>query len=76
MEDNLFEARLGIIDTVRGVLLDLADINSVEEAQRADLIEQMGDVADMILDVLGLQVVSYDELNNEVMAKIELTPIQ
>lgn len=76
MEDNLFDARLGVIDTIRGVLLDLADINSVEEAQRADLIEQMGDVADMILDVLNLQIVSYDEKTNEVLAKLELAPIQ
>lgn len=76
MEDNLFDARLGVIDTIRGILLDLADINSVEEPQRADLIEQMGDVADMILDVLNLQIVSYDEKTNEVVAKLELAPIQ
>lgn len=76
MEDNFFDARLGVIDTIRGVLLDLADIESVEEPQRADLIEQMGDVADMILDVLNLQIVSYDEQTNEVIAKLELAPIQ
>ena len=76
MEDNLFEARLGIIDTIRGVLLELADINSLEESQRAEMVEQMGDLADMILDVLNLQVMSYDENSNEVVAKIDLAPIQ
>lgn len=76
MEDNLFDARLGIIDTIRGVLLELADIDSVEETARVELVEQMGDVADMLLEVLNLQVVSYNEETHEVVAKIELAPIQ
>ena len=76
MEDNLFDARLGIIDTIRGVLLELADIDSVEEPTKVELVEQMGDVADMILEVLNLQVVSYNEETNEVVAKIDLAPIQ
>lgn len=76
MEDNIFDARLGIIDTIRGILLELADIDSVEESNKVELVEQMGDVADMILEVLNLQVVSYDEATHEVIAKIELAPIQ
>lgn len=76
MEDSLAEARLGVIDTIRGVLLELADIESVEGDNRVQLVEQMGDVADMILEVLEFDVVGFDETSNEITAKLRLQPIQ
>jgi hypothetical protein len=76
MENNLSDARLGVIDTIRGVLLDLADIDSVEEAQRVELVDQMGDVANFILEVLGFEVVTFDEETNQIEARISLPPIE
>lgn len=75
MDNNISDARLGIIDTIRGVLLDLADVDSVDEADRVELVEQMGDVADFILEVLRFEVISYDEATKEVTAKLALEPI-
>lgn len=75
MENNLADARLGIIDTIRGILLDLADIDSVDEASRVELVEQMGDVANFILEVLEFEVTAFDEETNQVQAKLSLPPI-
>ena len=36
------------------------------------LVEQMDDVAEMLLDVLGFDVVSYDEATGEIVAKLIL----
>lgn len=76
MDNNLADARLGIIETIRGVLLELADIDSVDEASKVELVEQMGDVANFILEVLEFEVTGYDEDSHQVQAKLSLQPIE
>lgn len=75
MDNNLADARLGIIETIRGVLLELADIDSLEEALKIEMIEQLGDVANFILEVLEFEVTAFDEGTNQVQAKLILPPI-
>ncbi len=75
LEDNLTDARLGVIDTVRGMLLELGGIDELKGDERIVLIEQMGDVADMILDVLQLNVLSFDEETGTITATLHLDPI-
>ena len=76
MEANLFDARLGIIDTVRGVLMDLADTDGLDDAARLEVIENMGDLANLIMEVLNLEVTAYDEASGKVTATLDLAPIQ
>ena len=75
LEDNLTDARLGVIDTVRGMLLELGGIDELKGDERIVLIEQMGDVADMIFDVLQLNVLSFDEETGTITATLHLDPI-
>ena len=75
LEDELTDARLGIIDTVRGMLLELGGIDELKGDERIVLIEQMGDVADMILDVLQLNILSFDEETGTITATLHLDPI-
>lgn len=50
---NNHEARLAILDTIRDVLLDLADA----PADDLDVADAMGEAAELLLDALGLEVV-------------------
>ena len=75
LEDELTDARLGVIDTVRGMLLELGGIDELKGDERIVLIEQMGDVADMILDVLQLNILSFDEETGTITATLHLDPI-
>lgn len=53
---NEYEARLAIQTVIRDVLLDLS-----EEPLSPDETELMGDVADMILEALELEVVGVND---------------
>ena len=75
MDDNIFDARLGIIDTIRGILMDLAESDEPNESARLDMMESLGDVANLILEVLNLEIIGYDEESGQVTATLDLAPI-
>lgn len=53
---NTNEARLGIIDTITDVLLDLSDDEELTDDERDNLREAMADAADLICEALDLEV--------------------
>lgn len=75
MSGEIFDARLGVLDTIRGILLDLADIDNAPEDDRADLVDRMGDVANLILEVLDFDVVEYEEKSGALTATMKLEPL-
>lgn len=75
LESDLADARLGVIDTVRGILLEIGGIDEIKGQERIALIENMGDITDLILEVLQLEVISFDEETGTVTATLHLDPI-
>jgi len=57
---NLSDARLGVIDTLRGVLLDLADYQDLPAEQKTETLDNIGEVVNIMLDVLDFQIVDFD----------------
>jgi len=75
MSGEIFDARLGVLDTIRGILLDLADVDNAPEDDRPELVDRMGDVANLILEVLDFEVVEYQEGAGTLTATMKLEPL-
>ena len=53
---NLFQAKLHVTRTVRQILLDLMDDESLSDAEFLELSDDVGDVVDALFEGLGLEV--------------------
>jgi hypothetical protein len=69
---SIHEAQLIIVEIIQGVLLDLADFESMDDEQKQEFADQMADVAEIIIEALSFEVTSYDEETGEVAAKLSL----
>lgn len=63
IEKNLASARLALLEQLKGELMILmgVDINSLSKQELAQQLNEVGDVADAILDALQLTVVQYKD---------------
>lgn len=74
LDDEIVDARLALIDMIRGVMLYHAAIDEIEdEQQQAEIVETVGDLADLLLEALNLEIVAVD--GNFITARLELEPI-
>jgi len=63
IEKNLASARLALLEQLKGELMILmgVDINSLSKQELAQQLNEVGDVADAILEALQLKVVQYKD---------------
>ena len=67
------EARLAIHEIFTEILVSLAVDDETTDEEVADFEEDMGDVANLMLEAIGLQVVSVDDADGtQFTAKLEI----
>ena len=74
MTENKFsyEARLAIIDQIVDTILIFTEINKMDTISGAELKFSIEDLAERLVESMGLEVIDFNEVSKEIYVRISL----
>jgi len=74
MTENKFshEARLAIIDQIVDTILIFTDFNKIDTIAGAELKFSIEDLAERLVESMGLEVIDFNEVSKEIFVRISL----
>jgi hypothetical protein len=74
MTENKFsyEARLAIIDQIVDTILIFTEINKMDTISGAELKFSIEDLAERLVESMGLEVIDFNEVSKEIFVRISL----